>query len=114
MKILTSDEDVDVDIDVDSIVADIDGIFHETITDRTLITVSHARIHDFVTGIISDSNTATINYRNDDRLLNELIEMRETEFHGKLDAKKTVKNLNGIRNKFKFYVLGYILLTDDK
>ena len=110
MKILTADENVDVDIDVESIVMGIDRIFHETITDRTLITISHDRIYEFVTRIISDNNAAIIHQRNDDRLLDELIKRKEAEFHDKLDAKKTVRNLNGISNKFKFYILGYILM----
>lgn len=114
MKLLTYDEAVDVDIDVDDIVMRIDGIFHKTITDTTSITVSHDHIHEFVTRIILDSNATMMHRRNEERLLDGLIKAKETEFHDKVDAKKIVKNLNGISNKFKFYVLGYILVNGNE
>ena len=114
MRLLTDNEKVDVDIDIDGVEMAIDKILHEAITDRTSITITHERIREFVTRIILDSNATTLHQRNDDKRLDELIERKEAEFHDKLAAMKTVKDLNGISNKFKFYVLGYILIDKDE
>jgi len=114
MKLLTENEDIDIIIDVEDIVMRIDAIFHETITDCTMLTVSHDDIFAFVIDIITISNVKILRIRNEEKQVSQLIEEEEIAFHNKLKAGKTVKNLSGIRNMFKYYVLGYILVNDTR
>lgn len=114
MRLLTENEDIDIIIDVEDIVMRIDDIFHETITNPSMLTVNHDDIFAFVIGIITISNVKMLRIRNEEKQMSQLIEEKEIAFHKKVDAGKTVRNMKGIRNKFKFYILGHILLNDDK
>lgn len=114
MKLLTENKDIDIIIDVDDIVMRIDSIFNETITDCTMLTVSHDDIFAFVIDIITISNAKILRIRNEEKKISQLIEAEKVAFHNKVNAGKTVKNFDGISNKFKFYILGYILVNDTR
>ena len=114
MKLLTENEDIDIIIDVEDIVMRIDAIFHETITDCTTLTVNHDDIFAFVIDIITTNNVEILRSRNEEKQVYQLIEEEEIALHNKLKAVKTVKNLSGIRNMFKYYVLGYIHVNDTR
>jgi hypothetical protein len=111
MKALTTNEDIDVDIDIEDISMRIDAILHRRISDHTLVTINHERIYGFIIDIINHNNSVIMRIREDNRQIAELVKKEEERFHDKVDSKKIVKHLHGISNKFKFYVLGYILIN---
>lgn len=99
-----------IDIDMHDIVMSLDDIFHREITDRTGVTVSHDDIRMFVLTIINENNKKILDFRRLEKEVKDLIEKNEKEFERKIKNGKTVDNLGGILNKFKYYYLGYILV----
>lgn len=107
----------EIDIDMHDIVMSLDDIFHREITDRTGATVSHDAILIFVLTIINENNKKILEFRRQEKEVKDLIEKNEDlieknekEFERKVKNGKTVDNLGGILNKFKYYYLNYILV----
>lgn len=114
MKALTTNEDIDVDIDIEDISMQIDVILHKQISKYTLVTINHERIYRFIIDIINHNNSVIMRIREDNRQIAELVKNEEERFRNRVDSGKTVKHLHGISNKFKFYVLGYILIDNNE
>lgn len=108
MKFLTYTGEIDIDIH--DIVMALDDIFHREITNHTGVTVSHDAIRMFVLTIINENNKKILEFMQLEKDVKDLIEKNEKEFERKMKNGKTVDNLGGILNKFKYYYLNYILL----
>lgn len=110
MKFLTYTGEVDIDIH--DIVMDLDSVFHEKITHHTGATVDHDAITGFVKLIIKENNNKILEFRREEKRVDDLIKKNEKEFNDKIKNGKIVRNLNGIVNKFKCYYLDYILIPE--
>jgi len=103
-----------IEIDIDEIVSNIDTVFHEKLTKKTCMTVDHYKIYKFVIDEIKCHNTRQTKIKiKIDKTIKMVKKLEEL-----VDSCKTVCDLDSISNKFKFYVLGYVLhnteTTDDK
>lgn len=110
MKFLT--DTGEIDIDINDIIMGIDDVIHEEITDKTGVTVNHHDIQSFVAGIIRDNNERQTRIRRVHEELRNDIKEFDKIYRDKKIRGKVVKNLNGIKNKIKFYIFGYIIIDD--
>lgn len=107
MRLLTYTGEIDVDIH--DVTMKIDGIFHDEITDKSGVTISHRGIIKFVVGLIQDNNKDVMEFRRKEKELDDLMQEFEDQFDATIKKGKVVEDLNGFWNKFKFYCLGYTL-----
>jgi len=103
-----------VEIDIDEIVNNIDMVFHEKLTKKTCMTMDHYKIYRFVINEIKYHNTRQTKIKTKiDKSIKKVKKIEKL-----VDSYKTVCDLDSISNKFKFYVLGYVLhnaeTIDDK
>ena len=101
-------------IDVEDIKDKIDNIIHKEITNKTGITFDHYYIRDFISLPIRENNKKERKMIADEKLRQELFDLKQKQRDDKIKNNKFVINLDSFLNRFKFHCLGYIVIQENE
>ena len=101
-------------IDVEDIKDKIDNIIHKEITSKTGITFDHQYIRDFISFPIRENNKKERKIIADEKLRQELFNLKQKQYEDKIKKGKFVSNLDSFWNRFKVHCLGYIVIQENE